>query len=129
MLKKLNNKLKFLILCVFLLIISITIIIINGKTCIVKFNNIDSSYNINDLIVETSKDDESIKWENKEFKNGTLSLKLKAIKPGKTYITIRSEDESFYDIIPIYVHKLGVITTSSYFGNCNGSICKLIKKV
>ncbi len=123
MLKKLNNKLKFLILCVFLLIISITIIIINGKTCIVKFNNIDSSYNINDLIVETSKDDESIKLENKEFKNGTLSLKLKAIKPGKTYITIRSEDESFYDIIPIYVHKLGVITTSSYFGNCNGSIC------
>ena len=123
MLKKLNNKVKLLILSISLLIISITIMIINGKTYIVKFHNIDSSYNINNLIVETSKNDNIIKWSDKKLQNGTLSLKVKAITPGKTYITIKSDDESFYDIIPIYVHKLGTITANSYFGNCNGSIC------
>ena len=122
MLKKLNNKVKVLMLSILLLIISITVIVINGKTYLVKFNNIDSSYNLDNLIIETSQKDKIIKWTDKKLKNGTLSLKIKALEPGKTYITIKSEDESFYDILPVYVHKLGVITTNSYFGNCNGSI-------
>ena len=122
MFQKLNNKIKVLILCIILLIISVTIILINGKTCIVKFYNIDSSYNLNNLIIETSKNKPIIKWTDKKLQNGTLSLKIKALTPGETYITIKSEDESFYDILPIYVHKLGTITTNSYFGNCNSSI-------
>ncbi len=122
MLKKLSNKVKVIILSILLLITSITIIVINGKTHIVKFDNIDSSYNLNNLIIETSKNEQIIKLTDKKLQNGVLSLKIEAITPGKTYITIKSDDESFYDIIPIYVHNLGIITTDSYFGNCNGSI-------
>ncbi len=53
MLKKLNNKIKVLILGILLAIISIIIIVLNGKTAIVKFNNIASSYAIANLIIET----------------------------------------------------------------------------
>ncbi len=122
MLKKLSNKVKVLILCVLLLITSITIIVITGKTYIVKFDNIDNSYNLNNLIIETYENEQIIKWTDKKLQNGILSLKIEALTEGKTYITIKSDDESFYNIIPIYVHKLGFITTDSYFGNCNGSI-------
>ncbi len=122
MFKKINNKVKVLILSILLLIISTTIIIINGKTYTIEFANLDSSYNLNDLIIETSKKDDIIKLSNKKLQDGTLSLEIKSIKPGKTYLTIKNEDENFYDIIPIYVHNLGVITTNSYFGNCNGNI-------
>ena len=123
MFKNLSNKIKVLIISIILLIISTTIIVINGKTYNIKFDNIDSSYKVNNLIIETANDQQVIKLTDKNLHNGILSLTIEAITPGKTYITVRSEDETFYNIVPIYVHKLGIITTDSYFGNCNCSIC------
>lgn len=122
MLKKLNNKVKVLILSVLLLIISISIIIINGKTYVVEFNNLDSSYNLDNLTIEISENEEIIKCTDKKLEDGTLKLKIKSNAPGKTYITIKNEEETYYDITSIYVHKLGIITINSYFGNCNGSL-------
>ena len=72
MFKKINNKVKVLILSILLLIISTTIIIINGKTYTIEFANLDSSYNLNDLIIETSKKDDIIKLSNKKLQDGTL---------------------------------------------------------
>ena len=66
MLKKLNNKVKVLILSVLLLIISISIIIINGKTYIVEFNNLNSSYNLDNLTIEISEDEGIIKCTDKK---------------------------------------------------------------
>ena len=103
---KKNNKVKVLILSILLLVISTTIIIINGKTYTLEFDNLNSSYNLNNLVIETSKKEDIIKLSNKKLQDGTLSLEIKSIKQGKTYITIKNEDENFYDIIPIYVHNL-----------------------
>ena len=52
MFKNLSNKIKVLIISIILLIISTTIIVINGKTYNIKFDNIDSSYKVNNLIMK-----------------------------------------------------------------------------
>ena len=67
--KKLGNKIKILILALILLIISALVIIINGKTYIVKIenNNLNEISNIDEIKVKLDKDN-VVKCVNKKKK-------------------------------------------------------------
>lgn len=120
MLEKINKKLKALILAIILIIISITCIIMNGKTYTVKIDNLNKISSIGELKVKIE-DANIVECIDKSFENGTLKIKLKSLSEGKSFVYVES-GEGYIAMFSIYVHKFGIITFNEYMGNSNGSI-------
>ncbi len=132
--KKLSNKIKILILSIFLLIFSIIFIFINRKTCTIKIETNNNISNVDNFNIEIKSKNELenenleeigtdiIKIIDKKSKNNIFYLNVEAVSEGKSFIIISDENQKFYNIIPVYVHKFGIITYDSYFGNSNGNI-------
>ena len=105
-----RNIIKVCILSLILIIISVTVISIMGKTYTVVFNyGIDES---NTITTEGSTGEAEIIDE--KITDGKHILKVKAVKPGKMYYYINHE--SFSESVMLYIHKNNVITENSYFG-------------
>ena len=87
--KKLGNKIKVLVLSLILLIISALVIIINGRTYIVKIENysLNEISNIDEIKVKLDKDN-VVKCVDKKIENGVIKLKFESISKGKTYVDI-----------------------------------------
>ena len=119
--KKLNKKIKLLILAIILIIISVLCIIINGNTYTVNINNtLIGTTNINELNVEIENGNIA-KCIDKSFEKDILKIKLESISKGKTYVNI-SDSENYFKSFSIYVHNFGIITLDEYMGDSNGSI-------
>ena len=125
--KKLGNKIKILILALILLIISALVIIINGKTYIVKIENysLNEISSIDEIKVKLDKDN-VVKCVDKKIENGVIKLKFETISKGKTYVDIYDDDGKISYTFDLYVHDLGIITFNEYMGDCNGSISIII---
>lgn len=121
--KRINNKLKFFILAIILIIISFIFIIINGNTYTVSIDNIGEISNIDALDIKVE-DESIVKCIDKKLEDGTLRIKLESVSKGKTYVNIDNNDYS--SIFSIYVHNFGIITFNEYMGDSNGSIIILI---
>ena len=119
--KKLNNKSKILILSILLFIFSVTYIIVNGNTYVIRCSNLEKIDNIENYNINI--DDESIiNCIDKKINKDALEIKIKSKSEGKTYITIENPESEFNFLFSVYVHKFGVITYNEYMGDCNGSI-------
>ena len=121
------RKFKLLILAIILFIISSIVIIINGKTYIVKIENknLNEINSIDEIKVEIGKDN-IVKCIDKKIENGVLKLKFEAISKGKTYVDITSMDGYIGNMFDLYVHDFNIITFNEYMGDCNGSISIII---
>ena len=117
-----SNKLKVLIVAILLIIISMAVILINGKTYTAKvyLSNVSNTTSVDELKIIIEND--IVKCIDKKIENGFLLLNLESIKEGKTYIDINDKNDNFIETFPIYVHKSGIITDRYFFGNCTGSI-------
>ena len=115
------KKLKALILAIILIAISVVTIIVNGKIYTLKFDNMNSISNINEVKIEI-KDENIVKCIKKSFESGTLKLELESISKGKTYVDIINSDNNFSYLSSIYVHDFGIITLNEYMGDSSGSI-------
>lgn len=101
---------RFILLSIILIIISLTIILINGKTYTYTFNNC-KNYEIEN---STGK----IKViEEKKINNKTI-IKIKSVKPGKVDIIVNYNNDQ-QEIKMVYVHKSMILTDNSYFGDSN----------
>ena len=125
--KKINDKIKVLILALILLIISSVIIFVNGKTYIVKIRNLNLNEisNIDEIKLEIQKD-YIAKCVDKKVEDGVLKLKFEAISKGKTYVDIYDNDGKIGYMFDLYVHDFNIITFNEYMGDCNGSISIII---
>ena len=125
--KKINDKIKFLILALILFIISTLVIIINGKIYIVKIENknLNEISSIDEIKLEIQKDN-IVKCVDKKIENGVLKLKFEAISKGKTYVEINDNDGKIGYMFDLYVHDFNIITFNEYMGDCNGSISIII---
>ena len=119
--KKINKKIKVIILSIILFIISVIFIMINGNTYTIKYNNLREISDINDLDIKIE-DENIVRCIDKKIENGILEIRIESISEGKTYIAIENLKDSFNEMSSIYVHKFGIITFNEYMGNCNGSI-------
>lgn len=115
--KKINNKIKVLLLTVFLIIISVTWIIINGKTYSFQIDIGDDIINAEDLEILIEPAD-ILKCVDQKLEDGILYLKVEAIKEGKTHLDIRYKGETYYSTL--YVHKSGIIAADNYLGKITG---------
>ena len=122
--KKINNKIKVLLLFLTLCLISIITIIILGDTYTYKTKCMVGLEDINDygIIIEQ---DNILECIDKKVEDGYLVLKLKSKAPGKVDISITNAKESqTYNMRVFYVHKFGIITYNDILGDCTG--CKTI---
>ena len=118
--KKIDNKLKLLILAIILFIISSVFIILNGNTYTIKIDNMNETSDIENLNIKIE-DENVVKCIDKSLEKGTLKIKLESVSKGKTYVDIYNNEESSV-FFSIYVHDFGIITFNEYMGDCNGSI-------
>ena len=118
--KKINKKIKTLLLAIILTIISILFIIINGNTYTIKIDQLDKNTNIEDIIIKIE-DEDIIKCIDKKLENNILEIKIKSISKGKTYIDVIVNDENTIMRV-IYVHNFGIITFNEFMGKTNGGI-------
>ncbi|MBQ9313743.1 MAG: YdcF family protein [Clostridia bacterium] len=115
------KKLKALVLAIILFIISVVVIIINGKTYTMKIDNTGYISDIEEWNIEIQ-DENVVKVIDKSLENNTLSIKLESISKGKTYVHIINAKNNNSFLISIYVHDFGIITYNEYMGDSNGSI-------
>ena len=105
-----NDIKRFILLSLILTVISITVILIMGRTYIIKFKMQD---NTNYLIkLENEKGKVTI-LEKKQSKD-TYLIKVKGQKSGIAYLTIDYGDTK--DTKILYIHKSMIITDNDYFG-------------
>ena len=119
-LKKINNKLKFFILAIILIIISFIFIIINGNTYTISINNIGKISSIEALNIRIE-NESIVKCIDKKLEDGTLKIKLESVSKGKSYVDI-DNNEDYFASFAIYVHDFGIMTFNEYMGDSNGSI-------
>ena len=107
---------RLIVLVLALIITSIVVILINGRTATVDFELPKEEYKVS---VENQSG--QIEILETEEKNDKLLIKIKGVKPGKVAIDIAiADDVSTMKII--YVHKSMIVTVNSYIGNCTGDV-------
>lgn len=114
------EKIKMVILFFILSLISVIVILINGRTYNLKIKLNDNIKNINALEITTGYNNDIIKIVDKKIKDGILYLKLKSVNKGCTFVEVVSEKH--YSIDRFYVHGAGVITYNRRLGKCGGDI-------
>ena len=121
--KVLNKKFKAFILAIILIIISSIVIILNGRTYVLKVDNINYNSNISDINELNIKieDENIVKCIDKKLDNGIIKIKLESISQGKTVIQIKNLNNNMAVLKPIYVHNFGIITFDTYMGDSTGS--------
>ena len=114
------EKIKMVILLFILSLISVIVILTNGRTYNLKIELNDNVKNINALEITTGYNNDIIKIVDKKIKDGILYLKLKSVNKGCTFVEVVSEKH--YSIDRFYVHGAGVITYNRRLGKCGGDI-------
>ena len=107
-------KKKILILIILIILLTIIFfayLIIKGNTYTIKVKDVANS----DVEIEK---EGIIKIVDKKLENGELTLKIKSISRGRAFITINNEDTE--EIYIFYVHRFGIITNNTFFGDSNG---------
>ena len=111
-----KQNIKILCGLLLILIITSTIVIFSfGNICYLKY--INSGKNIQDVIVDNETGEVEIL--DRYEKNGKYVVKVKAKKPGKSYIRIDNGDYEEGKVV--YIHKSMIITDNNYFGKSTGS--------
>ena len=114
------ERIKMVILLFILSLISVIVILTNGRTYNLKIKLNDNVKNINALEITTGYNNDIIKIVDKKIKDGILYLKLKSVNKGCTFVEVVSEKH--YSIDRFYVHGAGIITYNRRLGKCSGDI-------
>ena len=113
------ERIKLFILIFTLSLISLIVIMINGKTFDLNININDNVKNIEDMEIATGSDN-VIKITQKNYSNGILHLKIKSNHKGCSFVEVSSKGH--YSINRIFVHEFGIITLDRRLGKCTGDI-------
>ncbi len=119
--KKISKKTTFLLLAIFLFIISTIVIIVFGDTYTIKIDNLQRFKDIENINIKIE-DENIIECIGKKVENGILKIKIKSKAEGKTFIAIKTTEDNYGEGRSIYVHKFGIITFNEFMGDSNGSI-------
>lgn len=119
--KRLNKKIKVLVLAIILFLLCAFFIIINGSTYTIKYDHLNGFNDIENLNIKIENEN-VIECIDKKIENGLLKIKVKSKSEGKTFIDVVNDEEDFSRMSSIYVHKFGVISFNEYMGDCTGSI-------
>lgn len=110
-----RDIIKFSLLSFFLIVISLVIISIYGRTYTVYIDN----SNRDSCVVKFDNFSENVKVLEKHQKKDKYYVKIKSKKPGKGYLILNCSDNT--EIKYLYVHKSMIITDNTYFGKTTGS--------
>lgn len=116
-----GNKLKMLILTIILFVISTIIIIVNGNTYTYEDPFLKDGIVLEDLSISVHNKD-VIAIEDVKLVDNKLTIKVRSLNKGKSYIDIKYLGTDVGKSIYFYVHDFGIITFSEYFGVSNGGI-------
>ena len=108
-----SERIKLFILIFTLSLISLIVIMINGKTFDLNININDNVKNIEDMEIATGSDN-VIKITQKNYSNGILHLKIKSNHKGCSFVEVSSKGH--YSINRIFVHEFGIITLDRRLG-------------
>ena len=122
-LKTINSRIKVLILFIILFIITVSVIIIKGKTYEYKSKTLFSTDNIDEIIVNIE-DENIVKIVDKKIEDEVVKLRIESLNEGKTYITVQNNNTGRGELFSIYVHKFGVISFNEFMGDTSG--CRII---
>ena len=115
-----SNKIKLVLLGIFLSILTILIISISSRNYVYEVDFKSNINNINDINITLSQEDNVIEIIDKSINDNKLKIKLKANKIGKANIDVSSKEE--YKMETFYVHRFNIITKNSYYGKSNNDI-------
>ena len=108
-----KNIKRFILLSIFLIIISLIVITLMGNRYTTSFEVNDSNYRFsisNDDVVDVIKE---------QYKDGLYTVKVKAKHPG--VVDLNMDYGDFSTMKKLYVHKNMVITNDNFFGYSRGS--------
>ena len=105
-----KKKRQILILAIVLIMLSFGYILLFGNTYTFSITN------ATDIHIEQDK--EVIKIE-EEKKGNTTIIKVKSVSRGKAYVIAQTSEDTYNSNV-FYVHKFGIITDNSYFGDATG---------
>ena len=115
-----KEKLIFLLIAVSLLLFSAAAVGVSGKTYTLRATEWINATSLDDLKIELERGNDVIEITDPSFQDGTLEIKVRAIREGSEYVTVTDTDTSRY--YEFYVHPNGLLTYSDYFGRFNGDI-------
>ena len=107
----------FFILATVLFIVTISLILIYGKTVDIEYIYRGTVNSVDDIPIENTSDDPKVRCIKKSLDNGILKLRFEGIKPGSEIIYIDNDGEYAYFGAVFYVHKSGIVTYTDFFGN------------
>lgn len=111
---------RFLLLGLCLLLLCFGYISIVGREYTVKIRPYSSTaQSAEEFQVELDHTD-TVSLIGKEWNDGVLSLTFRSLQRGKEYVSIKGPDE-YSLLFSLYVHTAGIITYSTFFGDCTGS--------
>lgn len=120
--KKINDTIKIFLFAAILTVCCITCIILCGKTHTLEVYFYEQAISIDDFTVCIEDGNNTVEIAEQSFENGTLTVKLKYKNQGITSLQIDSENQFLVRVIPVFAHKLGIITSENYFGSSTGDI-------
>lgn len=106
---------KLCILSFSLIVISIIVILLMGKTYVLEFSN---NGNANCEVIVENKTGEIEVFEEKQVGNKYL-VKIRGKKNGEAFLFFNIDDRT--EVSVIYVHKSMILTDNNYFGKSTGS--------
>ena len=111
-----NKKLSIVLLTIFLTIISIICIGINGKTYTIKVSGLKDINTLDELDIKIENDDkrEIVKCIEQSLENGVLEIKIESVSEGKAHIDINNKNGNTIKFYTAHVHKFGIITIESF---------------
>ncbi|MBR0373373.1 MAG: YdcF family protein [Mogibacterium sp.] len=120
------KKRTYLVLILCLLALSFAVIAIGGKhysasyklSEVSYFNTIENAEDIQAIVEEP----QVVAVSDVHIENDRLEFNLDAIKRGRTFLVFQNPNGQNILMKRVYVHRFGIITMDSYFGDCTGGV-------
>ncbi len=115
------KKGAYLILALLLLILCAVTVTALGQSYTATVPVVGGAASPDDYTVELDQDREIVRLVSEELTEEGVRLRFRSVARGKAYVIVRgSEDAS--RMFGLYVHRLGIITMSTFFGDCTGDV-------
>ena len=114
------KKSTLLIIAVILAVTCAAVILAMGRSYTVKVMAVPDAETVDDISVEIEEGAECAEITGVRLENGMLRIDLRSKNPGKVWINAYCRGEAFW-MGRIIVHRSGIITYQTFFGDCRGS--------
>ena len=111
---------KLILLAIVMIIFCAVYIIAKGDVYYAKHSYYADIQDPDSYHLRIDEGNEYISVDDFRIEDNTAKFTVHALSEGKAEVSVYRENDDSYAVMIFYVHKFGLITEASLFGNCNG---------